>query len=840
MPSRKRLEEGHLVGSEKDRLMLYMIGNAHIDPVWLWRYAEGLQVTRATFRSALERMNEDPDFVFTCSSAALYDWVERTDPELFQQIKRRVAEGRWRLVGGFWVEPDCNIPSGESFIRHGLYAQRYFQSRFGRMAKVGFNIDSFGHNAMLPQILKGLGIDFYTFLRPGPHENPDIPGRLFWWRSPNGSRVLAYQIADAYTATGERLRQMVKKVEGLDDIPSPRRMVFYGVGDHGGGPTRENIAFIRELQQADGPAVIFSDPERYFADVLADGGDFPEWNGELQHHASGCYAVHSEVKKLNRQAENLLAMAEFAYVGAHLYAQPPVEFSTFEEAWRLLLFNQFHDIMAGTSIKEAYGDAAAQLGRVKAIAQEALNLSLAALCSKIQTKRSDIPEDSIALVVFNPTGWERREVIDAEFQPESRWPGHVIRDENGKKIESQSLKPSCTTTGGRRRAAFSVSIPPFGYRVYYATPTEGDAEQAPIGSGRGAFVHYPEPATVCLENELIKVFFSEKTGYITRLVDKRLGFDVVKGEAAVPLVLEDESDTWSHGVFSYTKQVGRFGRASCQVIEAGPVRVTLRVKSYYGRSQLTQDFTLARGASMLECRAVLKWEEQQKVLKLAFPVAVSEPQATYEIPYGAISRPVDGEEEAAQRWVDVTGTFLAASGEQRWGGLSVLNDAKYSFDVTGNTLHMTVLRSPVYAHHDPAVLQPGTDYDYIDQGKQQFAYALYPHGGDWQAAKVVQAGLGFNRPLVCLPEYLHSGELPPAMSMLQTSGNGVIVAVVKRHEDSDDIVVRCYNPYSEKQRVDLSLPAADVRAQVELAPREICTLRLPRSGGEAQRISMLE
>ncbi|HOK29018.1 MAG TPA: alpha-mannosidase, partial [bacterium] len=285
---------------------LHMIGNAHIDPVWLWKWEEGLETTRATFKSAIDRLEEYPEFVFTASSACLYRWIEETDPELFEKIREKVKEGRWCITGGWWIEPDCNIPSGEALARQGLYGQKYFEEKFGVKAKVGYNPDSFGHNWMIPQILKKMGIDYYVFMRPGPHEK-ELPGDIFYWESPDGSKVLTYRIPFSYATWGKDVEKQVRKVaEKLDENISSL-MCFYGVGDHGGGPTRENIENIIELnRREDIPELIFSSPDRYFERLVSEKREFPVVKDDLQHHASGCYSVLSWIKKTNRKLEHLL------------------------------------------------------------------------------------------------------------------------------------------------------------------------------------------------------------------------------------------------------------------------------------------------------------------------------------------------------------------------------------------------------------------------------------------------------------------------------------------------------------------------------------------------------
>src|SRR5262245_46553296 len=218
----------------KDGATLHMIGNAHLDPVWLWQWPEGLQEAKATFRSALDRLNESPDFVFTSSSAAIYEWVEENAPDLFAEIAARVAEGRWQIAGGWWIQPDCNLPGGESYVRQGLYGQRYFREKLGVTATIGYRVDGFGHHGMLPQILSKMGMDSYVFMRPQEHEK-DLPGRLFWWEADDGSRVLAFRIPYAYTAGGttEDLDRHIRRNAEVVTAEFPESMCFFGVGNHG-------------------------------------------------------------------------------------------------------------------------------------------------------------------------------------------------------------------------------------------------------------------------------------------------------------------------------------------------------------------------------------------------------------------------------------------------------------------------------------------------------------------------------------------------------------------------------------------------------------------------------
>ena len=349
---------------------LYMIGNAHIDAVWLWQWQEGYQEVRATFGSALDRMEEYPDYVFSADSVAYFAWIAEHDPELFERIKARVAEGRFEVVGGWWVEPDCNVRGGESYVRHALYSQRWLAEHLGVIATVGCNVDPFGHNATLPQLLSKSRMDSYAFLRPQAHER-ELPAPLFWWESADGSRMLAYRIPHEYCSPiGEISGHVTKALQQLP-VTSEPLMVFYGVGNHGGGPTIENIESIKKLSERDLLPQMFPSSARGFFDAVRDRPDIPVHDTDLQPHAIGCYSAHSEVKRLLRTAEQQLLAAEKWSTIAGTVSELPAATGELAHAWKQVLFNQFHDIAAGTAIAPAYDDARDQLGEARAIAAPA-------------------------------------------------------------------------------------------------------------------------------------------------------------------------------------------------------------------------------------------------------------------------------------------------------------------------------------------------------------------------------------------------------------------------------------------------------------------------------------
>lgn len=800
------------------RGIFHMIGNAHIDPVWLWNWQEGFQEIKATYRSALDRLTEHPDFVFTCSSAAHLSWIADNEPEMFGEIRGRVEEGRWALVGGWWVQADCALPSGEGFVRQGLYGQRFFQAHFGRTADTGYNPDSFGHAGTLPQILLKSGLKNYTFMRPGPHEQA-LPSRLFWWQGPDGSRVLTFRIPYEYCTWGKDLEAHVRKCTTELGGPVNELMCFYGVGNHGGGPTNENLASIARMNAEGGlPELRLSDPSRYFEAV--GKLEVPVWSDELHHHAVGCYAVHSGVKRWNRSAELALIRAEkFAALSSAVTGLPYPR-ADLERAWKRVLFNQFHDILAGTSIESAYEDARNEYGEALATAQHVTNAAVQRLSWRVTVPHR---EGSKPYVVFNPHPWPIQVPIEhetggvpAEF---------TVTDEQGTPIPVQRIRSEATVTGWRKRLTWMADLPPFGYRTYTILPEA--APEAPA----------VEASNLHLDNGLLRLEIDPQTGGISRLLDHRSGAEVFQGTAAVGTVMRDPSDTWSHGVFRYDDVVGQFAAGHSTLLEQGPVRSTIRTTAQFGRSTLTQEFTLYADQPYVQVRVQVGWHEAQQVLKLIFPTHLHFPQVTYEAPYGVTGRPTDGNEEPGHRWVDLTGVHRP-SGAVR--GLSLINDAKYSYHALEHELGLTVLRSPISAHHDPYVPTEGGHYRFMDQGEQHFTYWLYPHDLTWRDAETPRWAAALTERPVVIPETFHEGPLDPAASFMQIEPANAQITVVKRAEDDHGYVLRVVETHGQPTRAVLTLPFLNRTLHVQLGAYELKTILIPDGGGPALTLNLTE
>jgi alpha-mannosidase len=751
-------------------------------------------------------MREHPTFRFAAGSAAYYEWIERTDPGMFEEIRQRVAQGRWELVGGWWVEPDCNVPAGESLVRQALYGQRYFHSRFGRTASVGYNVDSFGHPATLPQILFKARLPRYVFMRPQPHEQR-LPARLFWWEGLDGSRVLAFRVPFEYGSSGDDLTPHVRRCleefkDGHEDL-----MCFYGVGNHGGGPTRHNLEVIDRLMHTEtGVDIRFSSPGDFFDAVEQGEAPIPVHAHELQHHARGCYAAHSAIKRWNRQAEHLLIAAEkLSLLASDLVGLPyPTELS---RAWQDCCFNQFHDVLAGTSIEPVYDDARDAVGAAHSIGARALHRAAQALAFRIDTSAV---EPGLPVVVINPHAWATHPIIEVESDAIGE--ASAVVDERGQRRPLQPIAPVAQVGPHRRRVAFAADLPPLGYRVYRLAP------------GPSAF-NAPSGPTASIENECLRLEIDPLTGLCSSLIDKRHGCKAIPGPAARAVIIDDPGDTWAHGLSRLPEPVAEFRAVRVRLLERGPVRQTIRVESEYGRSRLRQDFSVSSQSALVHVRVRVDWQERRRALKILWPVNVAMPTATYEAAYGNAERPANGDEEPMHGWVDCSGIHRLTGMPY---GLSLLNDGKYSASVSGSTIGLTVLRSPAYAHHDPFEPREWDDLPFTDQGVQEFTYAMLPHSGDWRAAGTVRAALELNQPPIAFLHTWHPGTFPAAASFAEVEPAGIVLSVLKAPEDGgDDLILRAVETTGTECDALIHLRFRKRMIRTHFGPYEIKTLRVP-------------
>lgn len=771
---------------------LHLIGNAHIDPVWLWRWQEGFSEILATFRSALDRMNDFSDFIFTSACAVYYEWVEKTDPDMFAEIQKRVAEGRWQIVGGWFLQPDCNLPSGESFARHALFSQRYFKEKFGVTAKTGYNVDSFGHNANLPQILRLSGMENYVFMRPSPNENPSLYD-LFEWESADGSRVRAFRIPEPYCITLRCLEVLDCINEKTAEKPM---MAFYGVGNHGGGPT---VELMRDILEKKTENMCFSSPDAYFEETREL--EVPIWRGELQHHARGCYSANSFIKKANREAEYSLLAAESLCSLAEELVGAEYPTKKLQKAWKNLMFNQFHDILCGCAIKSAYTDAGYLFGELKSITEQESFKAMTRLCRSIDTRKNAVMPSTkndwrtwscgdigTPIVVFNPHAHAVSSVVEISSVA-SR-----LTDDEENEIAFQRIRAEQTNGGeDKYKTVFFATVPALGYKVYrlfteakYATDKKFDEVRVDERS---------------LENENLRVEFDSESGEPMSIFDKRRGEYILSEKTGTLLLDEAHCDTWAHNRDSLGEAVGGFSSPEFKVTVRGSVLSTIRVTVRYGASVLTREYSLAAGDDCLTVKSTMDFHEKHRAFKLTLPAGASVRSA---IPFGSIERGLGTGEEFCGEWL--------ASGK-----LGFTSDLVYGFDTDESNVRPTVFRSAIYADHYGV---RDEECEFMEQGIGHFAYALFGYTSDADAKRRADS---FNSGLRVVYDSFHDGSLGGEYS--GASGDipdSLVVSAVKRGEDGGRAVR--FTEYSgESCNAEFKLLGCKVSRAVK--PYEICTVK---------------
>lgn len=796
--------------TEAKRPLLHLIGNAHLDPVWLWRWQEGCAEAIGTCWAAVDRLREGQAFVFTKGEAHIYRWIEELEPALFEEIRRYVAEGRWIIVNGWWIQPDCNVPNGESVIRQALYGKAYFIEKFGVEPTTGYNVDSFGHPGTFPMLLQHTGFTSYTFMRPGPHEM-DLPGELFTWTSPDGSAVTAFRIQDAYN-TSKRSTPLSAKIDQHYAHIARRGhafMCFYGVGNHGGAPTIENIQEI-EARIARGENLDYSDPERFFREI--DDTDLPVVASELQFHAIGCYSAASRLKALNRKAESLLEQAEAASALAHRVTGSAYPRQRFTALWQVLLFNQFHDTLGGTSIEAACIDSERELAGVIAGAEDLLNAAVRRLDGTIAPPVD--PTDA-TFVVMNFSGIAATGLVEAEpwVDKDTHTP-RLLLDENAQGIPFQYIDPAGKTTG-LQRIAFPLEVPAFGYRVlrFAAHPLGNKAPGVSFGR-----LHQGPLRFTTAGYELT---LSADTGAIESLVNRQSGIEVFVAPGHSGVVIDDPSDTWTHG----TDRFGFGGVAlelrSVRVIEEGPVRTTIEVTCRHGGSAVTTSIVLPADPGFpVELRVALDWHEERKLLRLGYPLGGK--TFEYEVAGGWDERPDSGREVPGQRWVRVTTASHT---------VALVNDAKYSYAADNGTLYLTAVRAPIFAHHDPVPAEDEARYRYMDQGEHCFTIRLHA-ARDLPRPSVAALAENLNKPVAVTPHVARGGSEAHAGQWLPMTATGGLITALKKAEHGEGLVARVLDLSGTGTNVGLG------RNSVRLEPRAIATLRV--DGDDLTRCDGLE
>ncbi|MDD3926526.1 MAG: glycoside hydrolase family 38 C-terminal domain-containing protein [bacterium] len=838
------------IGEAAKEYTAHCVGHAHIDMNWLWTWPETIGVCHDTFITVNRLMDEFPEFVFSQSQASVYAAMEEYCPEVFEMIKQRLAEGRWETTASMWVEGDKNLASGESLCRHMLYTRRYFKEKFGipyDAVKVTWEPDTFGHAHTVPSILARGGVTRYYHCRTGPQR------WLTWWEGPDGARVLLFLDKAWYNSKMEaglitpHMLDYVKET-GLKDF-----LHLYGVGDHGGGPTRRDLSQACDMMAWPVyPTIRLSTTDGYFTAVEQNlPADLPVYCGELNTIFEGCYTSESNIKFANRLSEILLPEAEALSIIAGAAAGFPYPVEDMRKGWRATMFNQFHDILPGSGIHATYDYSQGLFQEIQSLAGMAKTRALQRLVSKVNTVSLDKERGRAVstdpLVVFNLQAFPRSETVEIKVWDRDLQPGRVaVRDDAGNVAAGQVVNDGDYWDHKYTTIIFPAKdIPAMGYRTYSIdslsesvypvcheeylaslSTYEVGISTDPVMPGEVKLV-----APGIMENDFVRVEVDTAAGAVRHLIDKSTGYDYVPEDelmGVLELYLETPHNmsAWEIGQIQEKSRLTTGGFNMCKILGyelpldngvdwmfgkreytcGGPHRAAVRIGRRMGDSRIVTEIGLNADSPMVDFRIIAAWREVGTksigvpMLKIAFPANVVDPSVTYEIPFGSIQRKADGREVPAQRWADISGKRTDGAGSC---GITMVNSSKYGHSAQDNTLRLTLIRSS----YEPDPLP--------ETGQHDIRLAVIPHAGNCSVSAATRSGEAFNLPMSTVNTDMHEGDLPTAKGFLEVLNPNIMLAAMKKAEDSDAIILRLYE--TDGKDTEAQIRISGIAAQVSTA-----------------------
>ena len=822
---------------------LHLISYAHIDPVWQWEWEEGAAEAISTYRTAAELGGKFENYIFCHNSAQLYMWVQEYEPELFELIKERVKQGKWHIMGGWYNQPDCNMPSGEAFVRQALFGRRYFKEHFNVVPTTVINLDSFGHTRGLVQIIKKAGYDSYMHFRPDDPENCKLPGEAFTWVGYDGSNVTGRRVLSWY---GSKLGQAVEKMTWVlrDAVEEGPDVCLWGVGNHGGGPSFKDLqdiaGFIKE-KAAEGHTLLHSTPEAYFDELRKHGG-LPEHAGDLNPRFPGCYTSHIRIKQQYRRLENALFMTEKMCCHAGLVG---MEYPSAEllEATTDMLHAQFHDTLPGTSVQPVEETALRGIGHGLEILSRLRARAFFMLAKNLPHPN----DDEIPIVVYNPSPYATKGIYTCEF---SLWDANFelvyfkpTVYQNGNALPTQTEKEEMNIPiQWRKRVVFEATLPPMSVNYLTCKVEKLQAKAPPeLLEKDGLFTFV---------NDRIEAVISAKTGLMERF---KVDDSVIFGKGAFEIaVLKDTVDPWSMNQLAWDEKEGAFSLMppeegsrfsgvknvipSVRVIEDGDVRTVIEAVFRYNHSFAVMRYMLPKAGTSFDVHLRIQNAEKTKMFKLVLPATFGINTCEGEVAFGREALPCTGRENVSQRYLVCKGDRL---------GFSVANDGIYGSSCKDNKLMLTLLRSTAYTAHpweDREMMPQDRFSPYAEQGERQYTFRI--EGG---AAKAVAQNVYFNAVQLNQPPYGLSFypngdgrfEHPMLELTVENSPKGTVeMTTLKKAEVGEGYTMRLFNHVSKPVKCKLTSHGFGIDQVVELAGFEAATFNI--SKGKLEAVHMME
>ncbi len=762
---------------------IHAIGHTHIDVAWLWRLKHTREKAARSFSTVLRLMEKYPEYLFMQSQPQLYAYIKEDYPEIYTQLKERVAEGRWEPEGGMWLEPDCNLPSGESFVRQLLHGTRFLKEEFGVTSKYLWLPDVFGYSWSLPQILKQSGIETFMTTKISWNQYNRMPHDTFQWRGIDGTEILTHFVTTpypnsrgwAYDYNGEMQADVVQGAwdNYKDKNITQDLLMSYGYGDGGGGVNRDMLEMRRRFDRIPGlPAVKSTKAGDYF-DALHEKVNNTEeyvhtWDGELylEFHR-GTYTSQAYNKRSNRKKELLYRETELLSVLASVFAEDWSSYpqDVLHKGWTILLRNQFHDIIPGSSIREVYEDSVLEYEEAEVLAYEA----------QAKVSGSIVEKNAFHYTVINDSSWQRSGIVEIPVKPEL---------DKGQWIsEKEEVLPAEKVDG--KWLVQLEEVPSHGLaNLSFITINNEEKDK------QSSFVMNKSG----METPFYKIIWNEK-GQLIRIFDKKARREILKEKQPgnVLQVFEDKPlrwEAWDIDIFYQEKYQEISFLESIEVVENNSLRAVVRFTWTYHHSKIVQELILYSESPRIDFNTEVDWHEQHQLLKVAFPVEIRTTQATYDIQFGNVQRPTHWNTSWDYAKFETVGHQWADLSEHGYG-ISLLNDCKYGYDIKDSTMRLSLIKSGTY----PDYLQ--------DQGTHTFTYSLLPHEGDWRDGGTVQEAWYLNQPLKALEGKLKLKDF----SLFQISSNHCMIDAVKKAEDEDKIIVRIHEFMGKRGKVELTSDA---------------------------------
>ncbi len=822
---------------------LFLLCNAHLDPVWLWEWEEGAAEALSTFRSAARLCEEFEEFVFNHNEALLYQRIEDYEPELLAKIKELVKRKKWHIMGGWHVQPDCNMPCGESFVRQILMGKQYFKKNFGVEPETAINLDPFGHSRGLVQILKKAGYTSYLFCRPD-QDWLSLPGEDFRWVGYDGSEILAHRAGEHYNSQKGQAAQRIKRWL-KDNSEKSVGILLWGIGNHGGGPSHQDLREIRKLAAGNRQwNVRHGTPEEYFAAVKKNAKTLPRYAESLNPWAVGCYTSMALVKKDHRSLENMYYLTEKMVSHASLSASMNYPQENLQEALQDLLFCEFHDVLPGSSIPEVEKYACQRLGHGMEILSRLQMKSFFALLDG----QFPVQEDEYPLFVYNPHPFTLKQTVTCEFQPQEphfdRESTLVpeIKNSQGKKVVSQLEKESSTlSVEWRKKVSFRAVLEPSSMNRFICRLKKRPAEsrESPL-----------ERPLIILKSDHAELAIRASTGLVEHFKVKNRDF--LMGRAFQTLVMEDSPDSWGMKVRSFRKYEGKFSLLSEQesarlagvssarlkpvrIIEDGPVRTVVEALFGFSQSFICQRYIFPKKGSEFEVEIRVIWNEKDRILKLAVPAGFKDGRCRGQTAYGVEEFKQNEDEKVAQKWIGVVS-------KDNQHALTVINDRTYGFDFKGGEIRLSLLRSPAYAADTGkgrTLVSQERFIPRMDQGERIFRFWINGGKASERFVRVDREALVRNEAplaLCCFPPG-RGKKIEPGLML---SDKAIQAPAVKMAAGKNWLILRLFEPTGKKRETLVTLPPLSLEFQVSLGAFEIKSLAVDMQTKEVFEVDLME